>query len=53
LNPDGSFTALHGLDPDIELTDTDPPESITKEELLKDERIRWILANTQDYTDRE
>jgi len=23
LNPDGSFTALHGLEPDIELPDAD------------------------------
>ena len=44
LNPDGSFTALHGLEPDVRLPDADPPKSITKEDLLKDEWIRRILA---------
>jgi hypothetical protein len=43
-NPDGSFTALHGLDPDIELPDADPPASITKDELLKDEWIKRVIA---------
>ena len=37
LNSDGSFTALHGLEPDIRLSDADPPKSIAKEDLLKDE----------------
>jgi len=53
LNPDGSFTAFHGLEPDIELPDADPPKSITKEDLLKDEWIRWILADVRDRADRE
>ena len=35
LNPDGSFIALHGLEPDVRLPDADPPKSITKEALLK------------------
>ena len=43
LNPDGSFTALHGLEPDIELPDANPPKSITKEDLLKDEWIQKII----------
>jgi len=45
LNPDGSFTALHGLEPDIELPDADPPKSITKEDLLKDIWIRKIIQD--------
>jgi hypothetical protein len=56
LNPNGSFTALHGLDPDIELPRADLPKSITKEDLLKDEWIKWILADAQeceDCVDRE
>jgi C-terminal processing protease CtpA/Prc len=52
LNPNGSFTALHGLDPDIELPGADPPKSITKEDLLKDEWIKWILADAQECEDR-
>jgi hypothetical protein len=43
LNPDGSFTALHGLEPDIGLPDADPPKSITKEDLLKDMWIQKII----------
>jgi hypothetical protein len=43
LNPDGSFTALHGLEPDIELPDADPPKSVTKEDLLKDAWIQKII----------
>lgn len=48
LNPDGSFTALHGLEPDIELPDADPPKSITKEGLLKDAWIQKIIAGLPD-----
>jgi C-terminal processing protease CtpA/Prc len=44
LNPDGSFTALHGLEPDIELPEADPPKSITKEDLLKDTWINKIIT---------
>jgi len=47
LNPDGSFTALHGLEPDIELPDADPPKSITKEDLLKDPWIDKVIADLQ------
>jgi hypothetical protein len=43
LNPDGSFTALHGLEPDIELPNADPPKSITKEDLLDDAWVRKII----------
>ena len=44
LNPDGSFTALQGLEPDVKLPNADPPRSITKEDLLKDEWIKKIIA---------
>jgi len=53
LNPDSSFTALYGLEPDIELPDADPPKSVTKEDLLKDERIKWVLDDMQDCADQE
>jgi len=53
LNPDGSFSVLDGLEPDIELPDANPPKSITKEDLLEDEWIKWILADAQDRADRE
>ena len=43
-NPDGSFTGLHGLEPDVTLPDAAPPRSITKENLLKDDWIRKILS---------
>jgi len=47
LNPDGSLTALHGLEPDIKLPDADPPRSFTREDLMKDEWIRRIIAGPQ------
>jgi len=50
LNPDGSFTGLHGLEPDIELPDADPPRSITKEDLLKDEWIEKVIAGLSTGT---
>ncbi len=53
VNPDGSINELFGTPPDIELPDADPPKSITKEDLLEDEWIKWILADSQDCTDRE
>jgi hypothetical protein len=53
LNPDGSVNELFGTPPDIELPVADPPQSITKEDLLKDEWIKWTLADTQDRADRE
>jgi len=45
LNPDGSFTGLHGLEPDIELPNADPPKSITKEDLLEDPWIDKVIAD--------
>jgi C-terminal processing protease CtpA/Prc len=55
LNPDGTFTALHGLEPDIKLPDADPPRSIAREDLLKDEWIKAIIARpqTDTLTDRD
>jgi C-terminal processing protease CtpA/Prc len=53
INPDGSINELFGTPPDIQLEPADPPKSITKEELLKDEWIKWILADSQYCTDRE
>jgi len=53
INPDGSVNALFGTAPDIELPEADPPKSITKDDLLEDEWIKWILADTQDRADRE
>jgi hypothetical protein len=43
LNPDGSFSGLNGLEPDIKLPPADAPKSITKEDLLKDEWIKKII----------
>ena len=43
INPDGSINELFGTPPDIELPEADPPGSITKEELLKDEWIRTVI----------
>jgi hypothetical protein len=43
INPDGSINELFGTPPDIELPDADPPMSITKEELLKDEWVRTVI----------
>jgi C-terminal processing protease CtpA/Prc len=53
LNPDGSVNEMFGTPPDIQLPVADPPKSITKEDLLKDEWIKWALADTQDRADRE
>ena len=44
INPDGSINELFGTPPDIELPDADPPKSITKEDLLKDEWIQKIIT---------
>jgi C-terminal processing protease CtpA/Prc len=52
-NPDGSFSALHGLDPDVKLPDAAPPRSITKEDLLKDEWIKQIIAGLPARTGSE
>ena len=43
VNLDGSINELFGTPPDIELPDADPPRSITKEELLKDEWVRTVI----------
>jgi hypothetical protein len=43
INPDGSINELFGTPPDIELPPADPPKSITKEELLRDEWIKKII----------
>ena len=43
INPDGSINELFGTPPDIELEAADPPKSITKEDLLKDEWIQYII----------
>jgi hypothetical protein len=48
INPDGSINELFGTPPDGVLPDADPPKSITQENLLEDEWIKWILADTQD-----
>jgi len=48
INPDGSYNEITGTPPDIVLPDADPPKSITKEGLLEDEWIKWILADSQD-----
>jgi uncharacterized protein YeaO (DUF488 family) len=44
INPDGSINELFGTPPDIELEPADPPKSITKEDLLKDEWIKKIIG---------
>ncbi|MFC1604455.1 S41 family peptidase [Planctomycetota bacterium] len=43
INPDGSINELFGTPPDVELPPADPPKSITREELLKDEWIKYII----------
>jgi hypothetical protein len=43
VNPDGSINELFGTPPDIKLEPADPPKSITKEELLKDEWIKKVI----------
>jgi hypothetical protein len=47
INPDGSINELFGTPPDIELPVADPPKSITKDDLLEDEWIKWILADNE------
>jgi hypothetical protein len=51
INPDGSVNALTGTEPDIELPEADPPKSITKDDLLEDEWIKWIIADKRDRAD--
>lgn len=43
INPDGSINELFGTPPDIQLEPADPPKSITREDLLKDEWIDHII----------
>ena len=43
INPDGSFDEISGTPPDIELPKSDPPASITKDDLLKDAWIQKII----------
>lgn len=47
INPDGSINGLFGTPPDVMLEPADPPKSITKDDLLQDEWIKWILADSQ------
>ncbi len=49
-NPDGSFTALHGLEPDIKLPDAALPRSITKEDLLRDEWVKQVITGLPTRT---
>jgi len=53
INPNGRVNELFGTPPDVELEPADPPRSITKEDLLKDEWIKWVLADEEDRTDRD
>jgi hypothetical protein len=53
LNADGTFNEIVGTPPDVELPQAKPPASYTKEDLLQDEWIKWVLAGRQDRTDRE
>ena len=43
INPDGSVNELFGTPPDIQLELADPPKSVNKEDLLKDEWIQYII----------
>jgi len=43
INPDGSYDEISGTPPDIELPPTNPPKSITKEDLLKDTWIQKVI----------
>jgi hypothetical protein len=51
VNPDGSFNELVGTSPDVELPPAKPPATFTKEDLLKDEWIKWVLADAEDHAD--
>ncbi|MBN1123419.1 MAG: hypothetical protein JXA82_00330, partial [Sedimentisphaerales bacterium] len=46
INPEGRVHALTGTSPDIKLPETNPPKSITKEDLLEDEWIKWVLSDS-------
>ena len=43
INQDGSYNEIGGTPPDIQLEPADPPKSITREELLKDEWVKKII----------
>ncbi len=45
INPDGSINELVGTPPDVVLPPSDPPRSITRVDLLKDEWIEYIIHN--------
>ncbi len=45
INPDGSINELVGTPPDVTLPYADPPKSISKADLLKDEWIKYIIHN--------
>ncbi len=51
INPDGSFNEIVGTSPDVELPPARPPASFTKEGLLKDEWIQWVLADPLGHVD--
>jgi hypothetical protein len=53
INPDGMFHELTGVQPDVDLPPAKLPTTLTKEDLLEDEWIKWILADVQDRADRE
>jgi C-terminal processing protease CtpA/Prc len=44
LTPNGGFNELFGTEPDVRLPSADPPKSITREDLLKDEWIKHIIT---------
>lgn len=48
INPDGSINELFGTPPDIILEPADLPKSITKDDLLQDEWVKWVIADSQD-----
>jgi len=53
INPDKDFNEIVGTSPDIELPPAKPPVTFTKEDLLKDEWITWVLADAKNNADRE
>lgn len=53
INPDGGFNELEGTAPDVELPLAKPPVSFSKEGLLEDEWIKWVLADSRDRGYRE
>jgi hypothetical protein len=44
LTPSGEVSELYGTEPDVELPETHPPKSITREDLLNDPWISQIIA---------